>query len=245
MWRSPMLANTAAGFASSEKLVHLSSVGLSGHSTCRQLSNGYRPSTVGLPGTFPILDSKSVDVQIRIEGIPDQHWEWTGDNSTPPILKKAGRLFVSPGQYMPAARLTALATSEPYIGRGWRPVTGATVEQAQALAVFINSTVGRLILMRLGGQFLHFPNYNTAAVNSLPIPDINDSRIVTTLAECWEATKSEVVPQFREGYTSIRETWDNAVCAALGWEVDEIAELGKLLAAEPHVRGVARGQWKP
>jgi len=33
------------------------------------------------------------------------------------------------------------------------------------------------------------------------------------------------------------------VCDALNWNIDEIAELGKLLAGEPHVRGVPHGQW--
>ena len=32
--------------------------------------------------------------------------------------------------------------------------------------------------------------------------------------------------------------------AALGWDIDEITELGELLALEPRVRGVAHGQWK-
>ncbi len=145
---------------------------------------------------------------------------------------------------MSATRLTALATTEAYVGRGWRPVTGSTPQQARALAVFINSTAGRLLLMRLGGRFLHFPNYNTAAVNSLPIPDINDDACVEPLAECWQATRSEVVPQFRDGYTEVRRRWDATVCAALGWDIDEITELGEMLAREPRVRGIAYGQWK-
>lgn len=58
------------------------------------------------------------------------------------------------------------------------------------------------------------------------------------------ALRREIVPQFRDGYTDIRRRWDAAVCDALAWDTREIAELGKLLADEPYVRGVAYGQWK-
>ena len=126
----------------------------------------------------------------------------------------------------------------------WRPVTGSTPQQAQALAVFINSTVGRMVLMRLGGRFLHYPNYNTAAVNALPVPDINDHALLKRLADCWETTRGEVVPQYRDGYTDVRRCWDAAVCIALGWNINEITELGEMLAREPRLKGVAYGQWK-
>ncbi|MCY3953524.1 MAG: hypothetical protein OXG69_13425 [bacterium] len=206
------------------------------------------PATLALTaarrtGAFPILDSKGVDVQQTIEGAPDEHWVWEG-NGPAPILSKAGHLFLTTGQWMPATRLTALATTEAHVGRGWRPVTGATLRQAQALAVFVNSTVGRMVLMRLGGRFLHFPNYNTAAVNALPIPNISDRACTEPLADCWEATRGEVVPQFRDGYTEVRRRWDAAVCDALAWDIDEITRLGEMLAREPRVRGVAYGQWK-
>ena len=243
MWRSPALADAAARFAGDGALRPLATVGLSGHSTGQQLSNGYVCSTVGTPGAFPILDSKGVDVQQTIEGAPDEHWVWLGKGPAP-ILSKAGHLFLTTGQYMSATRLTALATTEAYVGRGWRPVTGSTPQQARALAVFVNSTVGRLVLMRLGGRFLHFPNYNTAAVNLLPVPDIADEACSGHLAECWEMTRDEIVPQFRDGYTDVRRRWDAAVCTALGWDMDEISALGELLAREPRVRGVAYGQWK-
>ncbi len=243
MWRSPVLADTAARITSYDSLYQLAGMGLSGHSTGRQLSNGYACSTVGAPGAFPILDSKSVDVQQSISGSADQHWVWQGDG-TPPILSKSGHLFVTLGQYMSSARLTALATAEALVGRGWMPVTGATRQQAKALAVFINSTVGRLLLMRMGGQFLHYPSYKVEAVNRLPVPDITDDGISTSLAECWEETRSETVPPNSDGYTDVRRRWDAAVCNTLGWASDDVTQMGELLSREPRVRGVAYGQWK-
>ena len=50
------------------------------------------------------------------------------------------------------------------------------------------------------------------------------------------------VPQFRDGECEIRQLWDAAVCTALGWDEDEIAELRLLLHEEPHVKGLGYGQ---
>jgi len=98
--------------------------------------------------------------------------------------------------------------------------------------------------MRLPGKTFDFPLYNPASWLTVPMPDINDQDVVAALGACWEETRDEIVPQYRDGYTDIRRRWDAAVCDALAWDTREIAELGKLLADEPYVRGVAYGQWK-
>ena len=193
---------------------------------------------------IPVLQSKGADGQQRIEATPDAHWEWKKPGD-PPILAKAGHLLVTMGQDTSTARLVAVASDERYVGQGWMPVTGLDAPQAKAAAVFLNATPGRLMISRQPGKKLSFPFYNPAAWATVPIPDISDSRIVEPLAACWEATRHEIVPQFRDGYTDVRRRWDAAVCEALGWDVGEIAELGELLAREPRVRGVAYGQWKP
>ncbi len=214
--------------------------------TGRDLHRGghQQAATSGGPGAFPILASKGADGQQRIEAIPDEWWEpkEAGDLA---ILTKAGHLLVTMGQNTSAARLVAVASDERYVGQGWMPVTGLDAMQSTAAAVFLNSTPGRLLTMRSPGKSLVFPFYNPAAWAVVPIPDLSDPRIVEPLAGCWEATRHETVPQFRDGYTDVRRRWDAAVCEALGWDIDEIAGLGELLAREPRVRGVAYSQWKP
>jgi len=202
----------------------------------KQPANGSDP--------FPVLQSKGADGQQRIEAEPDAWWEWKKEGD-PPILAKAGHLLVTMGQDSSAARLTAVASDSRYVGQGWMPVTGIDATQAKAAAVFLNSTPGCLLLMRQPGRHLLFPFYNPAVWRSLPIPDLSDPPVRSVLVDCWEATRLEVVPQFRDGYTAIRRRWDAAVCAALGWDTVRIAELGELLAREPRVRGVAYGEWKP
>ena len=116
--------------------------------------------------------------------------------------------------------------------------------EAKALAVFINSTPGRLQLMRVPGRTLEFPIYSVAEAANLRIPDVqNDARIRQILADCWEQTQAMPVPQFRDGECEVRRLWDAAVAEALGWNADELAQLRQLLHQEPHVRGLGYGQY--
>ncbi len=147
------------------------------------------------------------------------------------------------GQDTSTGRLTAVASDDAYVGHGWMPVVGIGPEDAASTAVFVNSTVGRLLLMRTPGRKLSFPTYRPAIVNALPIPDLNDSHIRSTLADCWHATRRMTVPQYRDGECEVRQMWDTAVCEALGWNEDEITALRKLLHEEPHVRGLGYGQY--
>ena len=243
-WRSPVLAEQAARFAELGRLQPMSARGLSAWATGQTLRGAYRLSEQGVQNAFPILKSKSAGGQTSIEAAPDEWWQPKQARGTEPMLAKAGHLLVTSGQGANTGRLTAVASDNAYVGNGWVPVVGLEIDQAKALAVFVNSTPGRMLLMSNPGRKLRFPEYMSATIEALPVPDFRDDRIRKTLAGCWEATRCEAVPQFRDGYTSIRRRWDAAVCEALDWDIDEIAELGELLAREPLVKGVAYGQWE-
>ena len=216
------------------------------HATGQELRGAnYRKETSDSVEPFPILKSKGSEAQLRIEAVPDEIWEWKKPGK-PPILKKAAHLLLTQGQRNSTARLTAVASDNRYVGDGWVPVTGLDPTQSKAVAVFCNSTPGRLLLMRNPAKTLGFPFYSADALGALSVPNLDDgSRPLDLLTACWEQTREEIVPQFRDGYTTVRRLWDQAVCEALGWDIDRISALGKLLAEEPHVKGVARGQWKP
>ncbi|MXZ97774.1 MAG: hypothetical protein F4Z23_01895, partial [Acidimicrobiaceae bacterium] len=171
---------------------------------------GHQQAADGGSGAFPVLASKGADGQQHIEAIPDEWWEpkESGDLA---ILAKAGHLLVSMGHQPSTARLTAVASDERYVGQGWMPVTGLDRGASKAAAVFLNSTPGRLLTLRGPGKKLRFPFYNPAVWGDLPIPNLYDAHISETLAACWEATRYEFVPQFRDGYTEIRRRWDEAV----------------------------------
>ena len=255
IWRSRELAAEAARYANHKDLTSLKEVGLAPSETGRLLRGSFKEATADTPGNFPILKSKSTDAQTRIQSQPDEFWIPKNldeevrrlNGGTYPevdkVLKKAGYLLITAGQDSKTGRLTATADDERYIGNGWMPISGMTPKQAKATAVFINSTVGRLQLMRHPGRKIPFPTYSAAEVGNIRVPKFTDARAQQVLADCWERTKDMVVPQFRDGECEVRRLWDESVAKAMDWDADELARLRLLLHLEPHVRGLAYGQY--
>ncbi len=257
IWRSPELATAATHFANHPELRSIQDVpGLSPQATGRVLRGSFESAEPGHPGAFPILKSKSgTDGQTTIRSQPDDHWipkkrdeevrRLNGGTypEADKILKKAGHFLITAGQRNTTARLAAVASDEEYVGNGWMPVTGLSPEAAKATALFINSTAGRLQLMRNPGRTIEFPTYSAAEAARIRIPDIKEGRIRGILSDCWERTKDIEVPQFRDGECEVRRLWDEAVAEAMGWDADELARLRLLLHQEPHVRGLGYGQY--
>ena len=254
IWRSPELAEAAAGFANDNNQPTIAQTARAPWKTGALLSGSFEPTAAGTPGSFPILKSKSAESQTRIQSQPDEYWipkkrdesilEANGGTypEADKILAKAGHLLITFGQDNSTARLTATADDTKYIGNGWMPVTKLSATEAKALAVFINSTPGRLQLMRNAGRKLTFPIYNPAVVGSIRVPDIKDARIRQTLADCYEQTKDRPVPQYRDGECEVRRRWDEAAAQALSCAPAELTRLRQLLHQEPHVRGLGYGQ---
>ena len=256
IWRSPELAEAAACFANHEQLIGIGESGLSPAATGQILRGSFEPAESGAPGSFAILKSKSgIYGQKTIRSRPDDRWipkkrdeeaRRLNDGVYPEaeqILQKAGHLLITTGHDSKTGRLTATAANECYIGNGWMPVAGLSPTEAKAAAVFINSTAGRLQLMRHAGRKIPFPTYSAAETGNIRIPNIKDDRIRGILADCWERTKDKEVPQFRDGECEVRRLWDEAVAEAMGWDAAELARLRLLLHQEPHVRGLGYGQY--
>ena len=255
IWRSPELAEAAARFANDENLRRLDAAGLSPVRSDVMSSTGFERTDASTPGCLPSLYSKDSDIQTCIESQPDEWWIpknrdesiRQANGGTYPqvdkILQKAGHLLITAGQNNSTARLTATAADDKYVGVGYMPVPGATPQQAKALAVFLNSTPGRLQLMRNQGRTLVYPQYRPAGINNIRIPDLQDARVCKILADCWAATRQTPVPQFRAGECPVRRQWDAAVAEALGWDAEYLTRLRQLLHREPHVRGLGYNQY--
>ena len=158
-------------------------------------------------------------------------------------MEKGGYLLVSAGQNNSTARLTAVANTEKFVGNGWMPLTGLTQKQAFATAVYLNSTLGRLQLMRNPARTLTFPSYGTDEVSNIRVPDLKNIKICNILAKCWKQTSNIKVPQYHEGECEVRRIWDEAVALAMGLDSLKLAELRFLLHNEPHVKGLGLNQF--
>jgi len=244
IWRSPELARAASRYAEHGSLRRLDTLGLRARATGQLLLGDKSVSaTVGEPGVLPVIRGKGEDSQKRTEATITE-WRRPCGGRASSIQKHAGHLLVTTGQDTSTARLNAVASCTPHVGIGWYPIVGCDLEQASALTIFLNSTIGRLVVMRSPGRKISFPEYSVIGLSGLPVPDIHDETVLRRLAACWRETRQETVPQYRDGYTDIRRVWDGSVCDALGWSISEVSEIGKLLHEEPHVKGIAYGQWK-
>ena len=256
IWRSPELADAAADFGENSELYALHQFnGVLVNRTGDGLRGLFERTDAQLSSALPVLGSKGADGQNTIQSTPDEYWllkdrdegkSWTNTHRFPgaeSLLIKAGYLSITFGQRNNTARVTATADDKAYIGTGWMPVTGFSPKEGKAASVFINSTPGRLQLMRKAGRTLSFPSYSVREISNIRIPDIKDDRILGILADCWKRTRDMVVPQFRDGECEVRRLWDEAVAEAMGWDADELARLRQLLHREPHVRGLGYNQY--
>ena len=247
IWRSPELAQAAYAYASREDMRRIDQDDI--YQAGRRVSEFCTEAVGTEKDAFALLHSKGADGQTKITALPDSSYKpqdpvsekcLQGVNN---LKDRAGHLLITDGQRNATARLTAVASDTKYVGVSWMPVTGYSPEESKAIAVFLNSTPGRLQLMRNAGRTIEFPMYRPAGYANIRTPDIKDARIRQVLADCWEYTKDIPVPQFRDGECEVRRLWDEAVADAMDWDAAELARLRHLLHQEPHVRGLGYGQY--
>ena len=247
IWRSPELAQAAYAYASREDMHRIDQDDI--YQAGRRVSEFCTEAVGTERDAFALLHSKGADGQTKITAVPDSCYK-----PQDPISEKclqgvrnlkdrAGHLLITDGQRNATARLTAVASDTKYVGVSWMPVAGYSPVESKAIAVFLNSTPGRLQLMRNAGRTIEFPMYRPAGYANIRIPDVKDARIRLILANCWERTKDIPVPQFRDGECEVRRLWDEALAEAMGWDAEELARLRHLLHQEPHVRGLGYGQY--
>ncbi len=128
----------------------------------------------------------------------------------------AAHLMLCTGQNLESARVGAVVCTKRTIGMVWKPVQGVDMELAKAWAVWLNSTLGRIELFKhRGGKGLGWPNWNPKGLSQVIVPCPKKTKVINRLVEAWENTKDIDVPQYREGYTEVRQEWDRAVCEAI------------------------------
>ena len=84
-----------------------------------------------------------------------------------------GRLLVSAGQDTKTGRLAAVVDTiaDGGLGTNWKPIQGIDDSTAIAWAVWLNSTLGRIAMLRNRGKKLAFPVYRPSGMTTTRCPD--------------------------------------------------------------------------
>ena len=196
-------------------------------------------------GEIPVARFTGMDAQTRISGRIDQYANRADqfrDNEDVfrNLDKKKSHLLVTNSQGSDTGRLTAIVMMDAAVGMGWTPVIGVCLEEARALAVYLNSTLGRIGMRRYGARKLSWPMYQPAAIEQFVVPDFCDKegpRRMSILCDAYNATCKMQVRSYRDGYDETRSQWDDAVAEACGIDRRWIGQLAQLLDNEPIVTG--------
>lgn len=154
------------------------------------------------------------------------------------ILSFRSHLLVSKGFDAGTSRVTAVVSNPSCIGYSWMPVTGKCLlplNFAKGLCIWFNSTIGRCLLRTVGGRKPAYPMFNPASWHDLPLPNIENQKVIDVLEKCYNNTSNIEVPSFRDGRVAVRELWDDAVSEALEIDRSLIADMANRLAVDPYV----------
>ena len=177
-------------------------------------------------------------VLTRFEDESDESYQRRLSADDQSFARHRSHLLVSEGGDTSSARLLALVAPKPAIGFSWQTVlpqkdsTALKLIEAKALCIYLNSSIGRVQLRMRAGRKVDYPQLRPVAYKDIPLPDIDSEDVLNVLSECYDKTFDEVVPQFRDGRTNIREKWDDAVSKALDIDRIAIANLAEMLACD-------------
>ena len=156
------------------------------------------------------------------------------------LTTKAGRLLIANSQRTNTARLVAVAFDSPVVGYAWTPVQDVQIEDAQALAVWLNSTAGYVLLRKYASRTIDWPMYQPSAIKQLVVPNTTGKhwkRMRQPLLDAYRATRGSTVPQYREPDAEVRSVWDGAVASAAGIPAATVVRWRKLMENEPFIAG--------
>ena len=136
-------------------------------------------------------------------------------------------LLINTGQNPSSGRVNAVTCPHKALGTVWKPVQGISLSVAKAWTIWLNSTVGRLLMAaQRGGDGLGWPNWNPEGLKNILMPKPENTIAIEVLESIWEETCNEIVPQYRDGYTKIKETL--GLCGSLSLSRNRRADLTRL-----------------
>ena len=247
-WRENSLDEALEAMASWPELVAIENIqGV----TMRAPGDGSYTNAPGEGARRPLLNQKGGQGQKTLEGHPDSMMRLKARRGTTEearqrhedklwakqVEKYGAHLFLSTGHNPMSGCLMAVTCIEKSVGMRWKPVQGITLEEAKAVSVWMNSSLGRLQMMAvLGGKALIWPTWQPEGLKTMRVPNPARKVIIRHLARVFDETSQRKVPRYDEGYGKLRQRWDRAVWETIGSAGQrDVLEWGNRLDREPVV----------
>lgn len=155
------------------------------------------------------------------------------------LWAQRGNLLIVSRCRLNLVRTTAAFSPMRIVSSAFVPVTPKAEENqeeiCQAWCVWLNSTFGIISFLNHRTRDLTYPNFSQHALQSLPVPDPMKCDI-SRLARTYDKyAKSELLALPKIEKDSVRKALDEAVLASVPGLTGDVAELRRLIAAEPSV----------
>lgn len=153
------------------------------------------------------------------------------------LWPKAGRLLVAERLRLNTHRLAAIRCSKPVLSNVWWPVSGLSKEEEKALALWLNSTLGLLLLIahrvETEGAWVKFKK---PILSTMPVLDVRSLTLSQRklLSLAYNRLSSKPLLPFQQvSEDNTRCLIDEAIQTTLG--LPDIAPIREMLATEPIV----------
>ena len=159
--------------------------------------------------------------------LADAYWE------------QRSRLLLPARMRLNTARVAAAMLDLPAVGSLWVPCRPHDPDNAEALCLYLNSSIGLLALLGgRGNRIPSYPAFSIDALRSLPVPDFAalDKAARDSMTAAFNDLGGEILQPFPQmNGDPVRERIDAAVAQALALDPERVAAIRGALAKEPSV----------
>ena len=211
--------------------------------TGQAAQDSWRRCEQGEAEAMLVFDSTSAQIRRCMHGEPEQ-WVAPGGRRKHlwrNVKAQSSNLLITIRLNTVSGRLTALSSSHNTFGFGWIPVETAGTQESKALALWLNSTPARLMLLNRRAKMLTYPKWSVEHWKQIRVPK-GSPNVYSRLASVWEELRHQELLEMRYGESDpVRARIDEAAAKACGLEESFVAEWRYKLSREPTISNETAG----
>ncbi len=239
-WSDAGLAKIIFGLESLDLLEPIGSRYEMGPDGRQVRGDAYRQCEKDTKGAVRTFWSISSDLRKTIRGEPES-WRIPTNTAAKKLLERRSHILVAAKFRTTNGRLTALYSKEPSIGSGWIPVRIKDGHIAKALAVWWNSTPGRMMLLNRRSKSLDYLHWSLTHLREIRIPKPDNSGWSALYNAYEKVCDQQLLPLNRAIEDPVRAVIDNAAAKVLGMDPAVLTDWRRRLSREPSISNVHAG----